>query len=130
MTRPAKIAGWVAAGLSALWFLVHTFVGGAGAAGPLLASDLPIEVRAPVWMTWHMVTGTLALMTALFALGLWQGRRDLVVAATGLSAVIALAGLLAAPLTGAGYGLLPQGFLFIPILLAGLIVLRGMPSAP
>ncbi len=126
MTRPARIGGWVAAGLSALWFLVHTFVGGAEAAGPLLASDLPLEVRAPVWMTWHMVTGTLALMAGLFALGMGQGRRDLIVAATGLAAVIAGAGLLAAPLTGAGYGLLPQGWLFVPIVLAGLIALSGM----
>lgn len=113
MQKRARLLGWTAAGLTAVWFLVHTLVGGAEVAGPLRTSDLPIQVMAPAWMVWHMVTLILAVTAGLFALGTWRADRSLLGAATAISAAMALAGLGAAPLTGAGFGLLPQGFLFV-----------------
>ena len=113
MNTRARLFGWAAAGLTLVWFVVHTFVGGAEVAGPLRSSDLPTAVMAPAWMVWHMVTLILALTAGLFAFGTWRADRSLVAAATLVSAALALAGLAAAPLTGAGFALLPQGFLFV-----------------
>lgn len=60
---------WLAAGLAALTFLVHTFVGGRVVARPLLADGhLP---RASKWLSyycWHIATVLLAAMAATLAL--------------------------------------------------------------
>ncbi|KPP89561.1 MAG: hypothetical protein HLUCCA08_09655 [Rhodobacteraceae bacterium HLUCCA08] len=125
MTRQARIAGWLAAGLSLAWFLVHTFVGGAEVAGPLRASDLPVEVVAPAWMVWHMVTGLLLLMAVSFAVATLQRDAGSMILSSAMAAVFALAGLAAVPLTGAGLGDLPQGLLFVPVAIAGLIAWSG-----
>lgn len=128
MTRSARLLGWLAAGLSALWFAVHTFVGGAEVAGPLRLSDLPDAVRAPAWMVWHMVTGTLALMALLFAWATARASRDVLLAATALAAVFAVAGLVAIPLTGSAIATLPQGFLFVPVAALGFLAARRTPG--
>lgn len=124
--KRARQLGWIAAALTFTWFLVHTFVGGAEVAGPLRASDLPMSVMAPAWMVWHMVTGLLLFLALLFAWAAVKGARDAMVVAAAISAVLAIAGLAAAPLTGAGFLALPQGFLFVPGALLGWIAARGM----
>ncbi|KIT16496.1 hypothetical protein [Jannaschia aquimarina] len=102
--------------LTLLWAIVHLFLGGREVARPLReAIDLPELVRATAWMCWHMVTATLFLVAALFLVGGWADRPDLVVAATLLSAGIAVAGILAAPALGVSYRTLPQGWLFVPV---------------
>ena len=126
MNKRAKVAGWIAAALSLIWFAVHTFVGGPEVADPLLASDLPIAVTAPAWMVWNMVTVTLVLIAAFFGLGTWKGNRSLIGAATFLSLGLALAGIVSAPLSGAGFAVLPQGFLFVVSGLAGAIAWSAM----
>lgn len=59
---------WAAAAMSAVTFLVHTFVGGQRVAKPLLADvSLP---KASKWLNyycWHLVTITLAAMAIAFA---------------------------------------------------------------
>ena len=127
MKGSAELYGWGAAALTALWFVVHTFVGGAEVAGPLLASDLPLAVRAPAWMTWHMVTGTLLLAALLFALAARRRDRGLMLAATAMVGVIALAGIVAAFATGAGLTGLPQGLLFVPPAILGALALARLP---
>ena len=122
----AKIAGWIAAALSLTWFVVHTFVGGPEVAAPLRASDLPIAVMAPAWMVWNMITVSLFLIAAIFALGTWRRDRSLIGAATCLSLGLALAGIASAPLSGAGFALLPQGFLFVVSGGAGAVAWRAM----
>lgn len=125
MTR-AKLLGWASAALILAWFLVHTFVGGAEVAGPLRGSDLPISVMAPAWMVWHMVAGLLLFLAVLFVWAAQKGSDDMMRVAAAISAVLAGAGLISAPLTGAGFGLLPQGFLFVPPALLGWLAARDM----
>ncbi|MCK0169316.1 hypothetical protein MWU52_17315 [Jannaschia sp. S6380] len=115
------IAGLAAAVLAAMLACVHTFVGGRAIARPLRqATDLPTVVRATSWMCWHMVTTTLFLMAILLFWGAWGGRPDLILAGTLLAAAVALGGLAAAPALGVGYRVLPQGWLFVPVVALGL----------
>jgi uncharacterized membrane-anchored protein len=81
---------------------------------------------APAWMVWHMVTGLLLFLALLFAWAAVKGARDAIIVAAAISVVLAIAGLAATPLTGAGFLALPQGFLFIPGALLGWIAARGM----
>jgi len=79
---------------------------------------------ATMWMCWHMVTVTLFLMGAFFAMGLIWGV-PYVVAGTLLSAGIAGAGIVAAPVLRTSYKVIPQGWLFVPIVLFGLYALAA-----
>ena len=126
LSRPIRFAGWFATLLSAAWFGVHTFVGGAEVAGPLRTSGIDPAILAPSWMVWHMVTGLLALMALLFGWATLAARPDPMLAGTGMALVLSIAGIAAAPIVGVGYDLLPQGFLFVPVVLAGAYAWRGM----
>ncbi|MEM7487812.1 MAG: hypothetical protein AAF390_01680 [Pseudomonadota bacterium] len=117
---------WIAGGLMLLWAGVHTFVGGRGVAGPLRrAAGLDEVVRATAWMCWHMVTATLVLTGGLFLWGGAVANADIVLAATIVSAGIMVAGLVAAPVLKVGYVLLPQGWLFVPVVACGLWAILG-----
>lgn len=126
MSPRARLAGWAAAGLTFVWFVVHTFVGGAEVAAPLRAADLPIAVMAPAWMVWHMVTLILLLNAALFALGTHRGDRSFLLAGAAIAAAFCLSGIAAAILTGAGFAQLPQGLLFVPTAALGAWAARSM----
>ena len=128
MTRSASAMGWAAAGTAALWFVVHTFIGGAEVAAPLRASDLPDAVRAPAWMVWHMVTLLLAFQAVLFAVALRLRDRRMLATATAMAACFAVAGLAAAPLLGLGYAALPQGFLFVVTAAFGAGAVAAFPA--
>ena len=127
MTR-GKIAGWSAAALSLAWFLLHSFVGDAEVASPLAASDLDLAVKAPAWMVWNMVTGHLLLMSGLFAFATLRDNPDIMLSASLMALVFSVAGIVSAPLIGAGFGLLPQGFLFVPVVFAGWLARRELVS--
>mgnify|MGYP001804319563 CR=1 FL=1 len=103
----------LAAALSALWFLVHLFMGGADVSRPLRRSSLDDDVRDTAWLCWHLVSGTLLLMAGLFgaaALGVTEA-----LSATLLAGVFAAVGLWVPPYLGQSYRVLPQGFLFVPV---------------
>lgn len=127
MTR-AEIFGWTACALSLAWFGVHTFVGGPEVADPLIASDLPMAVRAPAWMVWNMVTGLLLLLAGMFGWATWRGRGDAMLCAALMSGVLAVAGIVSAPLSGAGFAVLPQGILFVPGAVLGWLAWRRFPA--
>ncbi|MEM0898790.1 MAG: hypothetical protein AAGI92_02435 [Pseudomonadota bacterium] len=115
---------YVSAALSTLWFSAHTFVGGREIINPLMASkDLNKTTRAVLRMVWHMVTLTLLLMAILFALAAITASREFTIAATALSAVICIAGIVTIPLSGTSFKEAPQGWLFLPSTLLGLYVL-------
>ncbi|CUH82493.1 hypothetical protein [Tropicibacter naphthalenivorans] len=124
----SKFAGYGAAGLSLLWAIVHTFLGGPEIAAPLLASDLPQVVRATAWMVWHMTTGVLFLLALGFALATYLSARSALVTLTALSATLMCAGIFALFKTGTDIATLPQALLFLPVLLLGLAAIR--PLAP
>ncbi|MEM8822714.1 MAG: hypothetical protein AAGF30_03805 [Pseudomonadota bacterium] len=120
------IAAWIASGLIMVWALVHTIVGGRQVAGPLRRdAALPEVVRTTAWMCWHMVTATLFLTAVLFAWGAASARPDLLLAGTLISAGVMAAGLIAAPVLGVSYGRLPQGWLFVPVVVCGLWAVWG-----
>jgi hypothetical protein len=83
---------WAAALACSITFAVHTFIGGARVARPLLADrSLP---RASKWLSyycWHIVTVLLAAMALGYAYAAWSGNgRDLVAAQTALSAALSI----------------------------------------
>lgn len=128
MNRQGSPYGILAAVLSVGWWAIHTFVGGAEVAVPLAASDLPQEVLAPAVMVWHMITWILVLLAVLFGAAVVRNSRDLMIAATALSGVIALAGLLSIPMTGSSFMQLPQGSLFLVTAILGGIAIKKMPA--
>lgn len=128
MNRQGSSFGILAAVLSVGWWAIHTFVGGAEVAVPLAASDLPPEVLAPARMVWHMVTWILVLQAVLFGAAVVRSSRDLMIAATGISAALAIAGLISIPMTGSSFMQLPQGSLFLVTAILGGIAVRKMPA--
>ena len=108
-----------AAALAAVWTLVHGIVGGRQCARPLAADQqfIPV-VRETVLLCWHLVTGALALMALFLCLGAF-GRTDMALAGILLAAVTAGIGIAWPPLRGVSYGVLPQWWLFVPVVLLG-----------
>lgn len=129
MSKAAKALGWFASGLTFVWFGVHTFVGGAEVSGPLRLTDLPPVLLETLWMVWHMVTAVLLILAGLFALAVLRADRGMMWAAAAISAAIAAGGIGAAVVSGAGFGLLPQGLLFVPTALSGAVAARLMSRA-
>lgn len=112
---PATIAALLSFAICAL----HVFGGGSTIAKPLRqATSLDHTVMATMWMCWHMVTASLFLMGAFFVMGLVWGTAY-VVAGTLLAAVTAVAGLIAPFALRTTFGVLFQGWLFVPIALLG-----------
>ncbi|MEL6550565.1 MAG: hypothetical protein AAFQ54_10015 [Pseudomonadota bacterium] len=109
----------IAASLSLAWALVHTFVGEREVARPLRAVSMPHTARATAWMCWHYVTVALFLMFAFF-LAAALGEAGLGLAATLLAAAFFLTGLWAKVATGESFARLPQGWLFLPVMLSGI----------
>ena len=58
----------VAGVLALLTTAIHIFVGGNGAAKPLLASPLPDEAKYALYACWHFVTGFFVLSTLVLLL--------------------------------------------------------------
>ncbi len=119
MNKQAKVAGWIAAAVTFVWFGVHLLVGGADIAGPLRQSELSVELLETLWMVWHMVTAILFATAMLFALAVISADRGMMIAASIVSAALALGGIGAALVSGAGFGVVPQGLLFVPTALLG-----------
>ena len=61
------IWGWLAAVSSGGVFLLHVVLGGRENVPPLLGSSVPWGVRMTHYYCWHLVSLTLAMMTAGFA---------------------------------------------------------------
>ncbi|UWQ30116.1 hypothetical protein K3555_07265 [Leisingera sp. M527] len=108
-----------ASALAALWMGVHACIGGRECAVPLAQDrQLPDVVRETTLFCWHLVTGYLGLMALFLFLGA-RGSADMALAGTALAAVTAAIGIVVPPLRRTGYGLLPQGWLFVPVAALG-----------
>ncbi|MEO0913915.1 MAG: hypothetical protein AAFY59_13150 [Pseudomonadota bacterium] len=113
---------WSAVALSLAWFAVHLFMGGREVAAPLVKDEAIAEVvRYTAYLCWHITSATLLLMAAFFATAQLFALPGLLYAATALAAATALVGIAIPPRFGLSYKLLPQGWLFVPIALLGLI---------
>jgi len=115
-----------AGSLSILWCAVHFFVGGRNIAAPLrVAEGLDSTQRSIAWMCWHMVTVNLFLMGAFFILGAHLSIVGLVWAGTALSISFFATGLLIPVLSGISYREVPQGWLFLPTTILGILAIAS-----
>ncbi|ATG36602.1 MULTISPECIES: hypothetical protein [Phaeobacter] len=112
-----------AGGLSVINTLLHIFAGGPSVARPLLdARDLSAEVRYVNYYCWHLVSINLAAVAALFLWPAWSGEAEIAaILATGLAAAYAIWGLVLPVLNGQRYKDIPQGFLFVPVTILGIV---------
>jgi len=118
-----------AAGLSAAVCLIHTFAGGRTIAAPLLkAQDLKPVPKYVTYYCWHIVTIVLAMIAGMFAVaGLRAESLDLGLTATALTAAFCLLGLAVPPLKKQKYTHMPQGWLFLPVAVLGVLgILSGV----
>jgi len=111
-----------AACLTAAVCLIHVFAGGRTIAMPLLkAADLHPVPKYVTYYCWHLVTIVLAMIAVMFALaGLREGSLDLGWAATALVTAFCLLGLAVPPMKKQKYSQMPQGWLFLPIMVLGI----------
>ena len=115
----------LAGGLSVAVMLLHLFAGGPVVAAPLLAAqDLKKVPKYTQYYCWHLVSISLGLLGLCF---LWPallgGSDDLALLGTVMAALYALWGLVLPFLSARrlSYLELPQGWLFVPIALLGLL---------
>ncbi|QDG75240.1 hypothetical protein [Labrenzia sp. PHM005] len=113
----------VAAFLSAAVFLIHTFLGGRTIAVPLLkAQDLHPVPKLTSYYCWHIVTITLAIVSGMFVYAAYsQSGTDLGWAATLLTLGYCLLGLWVPVAKSQTYKNMPQGWLFLPIVIMGVL---------
>ena len=110
----------VAAALSLGIFLLHTFVGGRHVARPLLTAPMPSQTKHTSYFCWHIVTLVLAALGIMFLYaGLRPGGMDVGWVAVGLTASIAVYGIVMPPSLRLKYSDHPQGWLFVPVALVG-----------
>ncbi len=110
---------FAAAALCAVWMAVHLFVGGPQVAGPLRAERGLSEVaRETAYLCWHFVSVTLGVMALFFLLAAF-GNAGMALAGTLLSGGFLGVGVLLPLLIRKSYGLLPQGWLFLPVVALG-----------
>lgn len=117
---------YIAAGLCALTWAIHTFVGGKETMPPLRASDLPAMAIYGNFLTWHIATILLALMVLACLAPL--GRADLWPLALGvsvLSLMIALWSFALNFIARKHVFFMPQWILFLPIAITSFIGIRG-----
>ncbi|MEO0829549.1 MAG: hypothetical protein AAFY03_03725, partial [Pseudomonadota bacterium] len=92
-------------------------IGGGEVARPLRYAAIPAIVSQTAYLCWHLVSATLVLMALLFfaaAVGWETG-----LSATALALAFAGVGILLPPMIGQTYRLLPQGWLFVPVVALG-----------
>lgn len=118
----------IAAGLSLFNLALHFFIGGRSIARPLLDTpDLTTEVKYVLYYCWHLVTLAIALQAGLFIAAVLNpampGLNALIMTGTLFAAAFAVLGIVMAPALKISYGVLPQGWLFVPVAACGVIAL-------
>lgn len=112
-----------AAILTVAVFLIHTFLGGRTIANPLLkAQDLHPVPKLTSYYCWHIVTITLAIVSGMFAYAAYSsGGADLGWTATLLTLGYCVLGLFVPIVKQQKYKDMPQGWLFFPIVVLGIL---------
>lgn len=115
------MSGWLlcASMLTVAIWAVHTFIGGPTIARALLlATDLEAVPKWTQYYCWHVVTITLALLAAGLGYAAFVPHAtDVALLIAVLTLMYAVFGLLLPPRIGARYVDMPQGFLFLPVVL-------------
>jgi len=113
----------IAAFLSLFNTNLHFFLGGRDIARPLLeAQTLTDEVRYVQYYCWHIATISLLLQTFLFAIAaVKEEQTGLAITATAFAASFAILGVLMPVFFKISYKIVPQGWLFVPVTVFGLL---------
>lgn len=108
---------------SAATLTIHVFLGGPSVAAPLLAAkDLEPVAKYVNYYCWHLVTICLGVMAiAFFWAGAAANAWEVGVIATVMAGGFALWGLLVVIQKQQRYREMPQGWLFLPITVAGIV---------
>ncbi|MGB0439338.1 MAG: hypothetical protein ACPGFC_04440 [Paracoccaceae bacterium] len=112
---------WAACGLCVIWAFVHIVIGGREVARPLRDSDLPALIKGTTLVVWHMVSAMLIAMALIFASAAVSGSADLAWTGTVLAGMLTVVGFVVPPTLNMRYRDLPQGWLFLPVALLGLV---------
>ena len=100
---------------------LHTFVGGKQIAQPVVENrTLPIAVRETMLYCWHVATWSLYASAIGFAYASWSGDSVWAVASGLVALGFAAIGVIRPLVRDVTYRVLPQGWLFVPVLMATL----------
>ena len=114
-----------AAVLSFLWAGVHLFTGGKYIARPLLSTkELHRVVIYTQYYCWHLVTLKIFAMGAAFlysAVYYTSDTRALSLFAVGLALGFAVLGIVMVPMVQQSYKDMPQGWMFVPVVILGIL---------
>lgn len=96
---------------------LHFFGGGREIADPLLEADsLPDTLKYLLYYCWHLVTMTLAVMTAAFFFAARSPKSvELAWFAGILAGLFSIWGIALVPAVGQDFAAMPQGWFFAPI---------------
>ena len=113
----------VAGVIAAVWFLVHFFMGGREVAKPLLDSETMEPVpKFVLYYCWHLVSLAILQLSGVFLYaGLVAGPGELAILGTVIAAGFSLLGIAIPPVAKVSYLQMPQGWLFVPIVLLGVM---------
>lgn len=115
-----------AGGLSALWLAIHLTAGERDIAHPLLrAAELDPVVRETQYLCWHFTSVSIACMAGFFGMAALQASSTFAIAGLALAAGFALCGIFLVTIRGANHWLVPQGWLFAPVVLLGVLGLAA-----
>lgn len=115
---------YAALGISLFTACLHLFAGSPEFAKPLWQSNaLPLQIKATLWMCWHMVSLSLFVIPVLIGLGLWLGNDAYYWSALILNTAIGLAAFMSNIALKVSFKVLFQGFLFVPVTIAMFIAL-------
>lgn len=109
--------------LSIMASLIHLFLGGRSIARPLLnANDLQDIPKYTQYYCWHIVTIVLAMMgVGYFYAAVQSSAQDVALIMTTLAASFCILGLILPLIFKQPYKHMPQGWMFLPITLLGII---------
>ncbi len=107
--------------LTAIWLLVHLFIGGREIVRPFIRdSALTPTARDTLYQCWHFTTAAIACMAAFFLLASVSDERVFATCATLLAGSYFLSGVGLVTSLGESHARLPQGWLFLPVTALGI----------
>lgn len=108
--------------LSAIWLVIHLTAGEREVGQPLLqAEELEDVVRETQYLCWHFTSVSIACMAGFFGLAAFWDVGVLAAAGLALASGFALCGIGLVTIRGASHRLIPQGWLFVPVAVLGLL---------
>lgn len=111
-----------AGGLAAIWLTVHLFLGGREIARPLIhATALDPLVRHTQYLCWHFTSVAIACMSAFFVWAAVSGDQIIAIAGIALALGFFVVGVGLVMSMQEDHRKLPQGWLFLPVALLGIL---------